>query len=278
MTAGLIGLFSVIGVTIYLTQRSIAKQQKISPGLAEKKTQSFIPLQRAVKYSDTSTTAYHLTAQYEFKPGERLVTDSAEFFKASLPGGGMLYMDPLTVIRFTQQHHLELLSGEIYLFLPKGSRYELSTPKLRLFNAAGQFQLTAYPAQHAAAAIGGLAYYTDRKATPLKLPAGKKLVESNGVMAITALTKADYAVKDNKFNFEEFSFTTNMDRVARWYNVRLRYQGDTVGINRKYVFEGSMSRETTLKTIIKILTDCGVPLSLDSSNRQVIIYPDSTRN
>jgi len=76
------------------------------------------------------------------------------------------------------------------------------------------------------------------------------------------------AWKDGNFNFHHADLESTMRQLARWYDVKVEYQGKITG---NYAFQGSISRSLTLQQILDNLGKYGVHAHLEG--RKIIVLP-----
>ncbi len=103
---------------------------------------------------------------------------------------------------------------------------------------------------------GQQALYTNGMAAPTIISV-KKQVDVNAVMAW----------KNGYFNFDNADLYMVMRQLARWYNMKLKYEGKI----RDRTFGGEMQRDLNLSEVLKVLEKNNIHFTIE--NDQLIVRP-----
>lgn len=100
-------------------------------------------------------------------------------------------------------------------------------------------------------------------------PGQQSLTTAKNIEVQNADLETDLAWKNGKIEFRDASIQSIMKQVSRWYDIDIAYQGELS--NR--VFNGSISRDSNLSVLLKILTysDINFILSQDGHSRKKLI-------
>jgi hypothetical protein len=210
-----------------------------------------------------------------------------EHYKVVLPDGSMVWLNAASVLRFpssfkSKERKVEL-SGEAYFevakdrarpFLVYVSSHGINNQNGALVEVLGtHFNINAYSDEDAlkTTLLEGSVKVTPVHSSELKLNNSSILapgqqaqitdqsLPSDGMNVQSVDVETVVAWKNNLFNFNKADIQTIMRQIARWYDVKVAYEGK---IPEK-LFSGKINRNSDLKTVLKIIEQSGIQFHLE---------------
>lgn len=192
-------------------------------------------------------------------PEHLLTTPNGSVYQVLLSDGSRVWLNAASSLRYPARfqgaERSVTLTGEAY--------FEIAADPAKPFRvlAAGgnevqvlgtRFNMNAYPDKHAlqTTLLDGAVKVKSPRGESLLAPGQQAVVAPDGgISRSTADLEAVMAWKSGTYVFRKTGIRQIMRQLARWYNVKVRYEGNVP--DRE--FTGEISRELELASVLKIL-------------------------
>lgn len=197
-------------------------------------------------------------------------------YRIGLPDGSEVWLNASSLLRFPNsfsgKERVVEISGEAYFEVARDTRkpFRVGVGNMQVTVLGTHFNVNAYPDEQGVktSLFEGSVKISEGKINRLLKP-GQQAIVRNGKteMEINRMNKEEVlAWKNGLFIFNGADITTIMNQIARWYDVRVTYDGSD--INRSS-FEGKISRSAPLTDVLKILELSGVKFTV--VGKQIIV-------
>lgn len=189
-------------------------------------------------------------------------------FRVQLPDGSMVWLNAASSIRyptaFEGAERVVSITGEAYFEIAKDAArpFKVKINDKEAIEVLGtQFNVNAYTNEPilSATLMEGSIRIGENVLKP-----GQQW--QNGKIMPADISKV-MAWKNGLFNFENVSLQQAMRQLERWYDITVVYEK---GVPDKY-FEGKMSRDVSLKGLLKVLETTGVNFRLEKDKRLIVL-------
>lgn len=281
--AAAVVILSAVGLTAYLANRTkeqpVLMTQVIQPGgnraeliLPDGKrlslqNKSIIDISgerdRPIATSKGNVLIYNSTSgQQGF---HRLVVPEGGQYEIILPDKSHVWVNSgseLTYrVDFSSAAIREIkLTGEAYFKVAKDKKHPfiVKTDHMDVEAVGTAFNVAAYKGTGYAEAtlVEGIVNVSDRQGNKQRMLAGSKIrIESKKPNVLPALQKTvsvygDYAWKDGVFVFDNMPLVQIMERMSRWYNIKVIFTNPEA---KQLRFTGSIEKDKTLNTALKLI-------------------------
>jgi ferric-dicitrate binding protein FerR (iron transport regulator) len=282
-------LISTIGLYLYMHKQGdsvtvkATSQQKIdiAPGsdkavltLADGRTINLtdagngdIAALQGVKISKTKEgqLVYHITGRNgggsqaeSMSNTNTIATPAGGQYQVILPDGSQVFLNAASSltypVQFSKSERRVELSGEAYfeIALSKNQPFKVISGKQEVEVLGTRFNINCYADESAMATTleEGSVRVTINKQSRTIIPGQQTLMMSDGQMKVKeADLESALAWKNGRIYFNQADIPTIMRQVARWYDVKIRYEGVVTGDS----FTGGVSRSSSLESLLKIL-------------------------
>lgn len=200
-----------------------------------------------------------------------LSTAAGETYQVRLPDGSLVTLNAVSSLAYPanftalKQRRVKL-SGEGYFEIAKDKHHPF------VVESRGQevevlgthFNIYAYPDEAstrttllegsvriAASALPGVVSGSGRNREDITLKPGQQAEYENGRMTVNEVNaEGEVAWKEGYFRFNNESLEEVISRIARWYNIKVLYEDQSV---KQKVILGSVSRYAELSKVIRVL-------------------------
>ncbi len=197
-------------------------------------------------------------------------------YKIGLPDGSEVWLNASSLLRFPNsfsgKERVVEISGEAYFEVARDTRkpFRVGVGNMQVMVLGTHFNVNAYPDEQGVktSLFEGSVKISEGKINRLLKP-GQQAIVRNGEteMEINRMNKEEVlAWKNGLFIFNGADITTIMNQIARWYDVKVTFDGSD--INRSS-FEGKISRSAPLTDVLKILELSGVKFTV--VGKQIIV-------
>lgn len=267
----------------------VANQSDIPPGkyqailtLANGKTINLSNAYTGVVIDASELTYYdgsNANATNHLSQSGTITTPRGGQYRITLPDGTSVWLNAASSLRFSlisgkiQTRNVEL-SGEAYFEIAKDSRrpFIVKTAQQEVEVLGTHFNISSYPDEGITKTtlINGSLRVVNRnsKIEGILRPGQQSIVVKDKLTIEPADIECVLAWKDGYFKFaHNENITEIMPKVARWYNVKVVYQGDMNDVN----FTGTVSRFKNISSLLeKIALTSQVKFQIDEGLITVI--------
>ncbi|MFC3197120.1 FecR family protein [Parapedobacter deserti] len=214
----------------------------------------------------------------------QLTTPKGGTYQVTLPDSSKVWLNASSTLtypnNFNGHERTVYLEGEAYfavrgLTSSVGPHKELHKVPFKVVSKGHsvevkgtEFNVSAYADEAAVMTTlveGQVSVLADGSTTTLT--AGQQSVSTGGTMHVHAVNPVLFtAWKDGMFIFEDETLENIMQRVARWYDVEIEYQG----VNKEELYTGSFSRYENVSGVLNNLAFAG-DLTYTIKERRIII-------
>ena len=180
-------------------------------------------------------------------------------YQVTLPDGTKVWLNALSSLKyptaFTGKYRTVMLTGEGYFEVAKNKNkpFKLTTAKQEISVLGTHFNVSAYadePEIKTTLVEGGVAVKNFSPLATGVLKPGQQAVFHGAAFDINKVDVEEYiAWKNGFFMFNNEGIKEAMQKLARWYDVEIEYDGNFDGI----YFGGSFSKHNNLQETLKIL-------------------------
>lgn len=236
-----------------------------SAGLLKLKNNAGLPVTTA----PDGSLVYHADKQSAGSTAlNTLSTPRGGQFRITLPDGSRLWLNAASSVTFPTSFHATgrkiQVSGEAYLEVSSNPRqpFNVEAGNISVDVLGTSFNVQAYADDKAIATTlleGSL------KVNAVLIKPGQQAVINRGAENNTPeiLTGVDLqkvmAWKNGFFNFENVPLKEVMKQLERWYDIDVKYEGQTPDV----IFKGGMDRGVQLSGIIRFLQTFGISATLN---------------
>lgn len=217
-------------------------------------------------------------------------TPKGRQFNVTLPDGTRVWMNAASSVKYPtffagNERRIEV-TGEVYFEVThdktKPFIVTANTTEVQVYGTS--FNINAYPDQASinTTLLNGSVRVrlqnnnaqntTSRQGQPpfVMLKPGQQLqVNTNGKLNLVKDINIGkvMAWKNGFFNFEGATLKDVMNQLIRWYNIEVRYEGEIPEIE----FFGEMSRNVSLRDVLKSLEDVGVRFRIENERTLIVL-------
>lgn len=219
-----------------------------------------------VSFSKNRELKYNPSLHSETGQFNEINVSSAGKFKISLSDGTEVWVSSSSKLRypvaFEGNERRVSLEGEAYFHVAKDAKkpfyVEVGGKTIRVLGT--QFNVSAYTKNVRTTLVEGSVRIEDGKSISLLKPGEQAVFKPQGVTISTANVEKDIAWKEGYFTFEHDRIQDIMEEIARWYEVKVIYEGNL----KDEVYSGSVPRASSLGGILRALTDVsGLQFEID---------------
>jgi ferric-dicitrate binding protein FerR (iron transport regulator) len=209
-------------------------------------------------------------------------TPAGRQFRLILPDGTKVWLNAASSLRypvvFNEGERKVSVTGEAYFEVAKNEKKPF---KVTINNATEvqvlgtNFNINAYsnePVIKTTLIAGSIRLYNLKKNEGALLsPGDQAVVDSTFTMPVKKRrveVERDIAWKDGLFSFTDADLHTVMRQLARWYNVKVDYQGGIPDMR----FDGKIDKSLTLVQVLNGLTKKRVKYKIEGPDK-ITIYP-----
>ena len=226
-----------------------------------------------IQYKDGTTLLPNETiAAYEML---ELQTGIGGMYSVTLSDGTSVWLNTNSKLiypnHFSGDKRIVKLIGEGYFKVKKMSKpFIVETSNQEVEVLGTEFNISSYPEDEfiATTLLEGSVKIrnTKSKVERLIVPGEQALISGNSLVVHSKNTSDVIAWKSGKFSFEDKSFVQVMNELARWYNLKIIYEGEIP----KITFFGDAYRGNNLGIVLGALQSAGIQYTM-KENRTLII-------
>lgn len=229
---------------------------------------------------------YSFTEETISKPADKVTeqiiyntieTPKGGKFQVRLPDGSKVWLNAASSLRFPtnfsgSKRQVEL-NGEAYFEVAhdESKVFEVNTSTQIVQVLGTHFNINAYadePSVNTTLLEGSVRVSDVRTNLSQLLKPGEQSQLTEHIEVINVKNKAEaVAWKEGYFQFNEADIETVMRQIERWYDVKVKYEGEIP----LYRFGGEIERSLSLLQVLKILEKTKVHFRLEG--REVIVMP-----
>lgn len=223
-----------------------------------------------------------------------LEMDEAVPLELSVPGGGTyqitladgtkVWLNSESKLkypsRFDSSERVVELEGEAYFSVTKGESgrwpFHVIVDGQTVEVLGTEFNVSAYPGEPKKTTLveGSVAVTNPSSGLTNPISPGEQAIVSGATLNVVSVDVHRYtAWKDGLFYFKQTPFDELIREIARWYNVKVVYEGPVP----KDTFSGKMRRGLSLMTVLDLL-DVSAKARMRLEDRTLIIQPGFPRN
>lgn len=219
-----------------------------------------------------------------------VVTPRGGTYQVILSDGSKIWLNAASSIRFPasfagQKQRSVEITGEVYfeIFKNKKQKFVVTTKNQQVEVLGTHFNINSYPEEgevkttllegsvrvsslrnNAVAAHSGMS----EKEEVMLVPGQQSVVSESSPIEVKAVDLTDViAWKEGKFIFVRENVQSVMNKIARWYNVEIVYEGD---VNK--ALGGSVSRFKNVSEVLAMLSETKA-VQFRIEGRKVIVMP-----
>lgn len=198
---------------------------------------------------------------------DTLTTPAGGVYNLRMADGTMVWLNAATSLRFPERFEegkraIQLLRGEAYFEVAHQANapFSVLTPKGLVEDIGTHFNISAYPDDptESTTLLEGSVRVTNKHSQQVKLLPGQQGQLSYSTIKPLMVDKAGLdeimAWKNGLFLFDNEKLSSIMQKLSRWYNVKITYQNEAV---KNEVFFGSVSRFKNFSEVIEMLERTG---------------------
>jgi ferric-dicitrate binding protein FerR (iron transport regulator) len=226
---------------------------------------------------DSGSLSYVLagTDKNEIVPYNTLTTPRSGQYQLRLPDGSRVWLNNVSSLRYPTSFQGKTreveLSGEAYFEIAKDAAKPFVV-KLRGEDVevlGTSFNIMAYPEETTQTTLltGGVRVKTGKTSVVLDPDEQAQLNESGSLKVLKNVPSQDIVSwKDGFFYFGRASFAAVMNKLARWYDVKVIYEGKAPDME----FGGKIDRSLPLNELLKFLDQNQVHFRLEGHTLVVL--------
>lgn len=247
--------------------------------LSDQKTGVVIDVS-GLKYNDETTI--ESTSKNGSKDGlMSIVTPRGGTYQVRLADGSKVWLNAASSIRFPtsfvgkKQRSIELV-GEAYFEIAKNKqqKFVVITPAQQVEVLGTHFNINSYPDESNVKTTlveGAVRVFAGKGNTESAVlsPGQQSVVSGSGPIAVNEVDVNDVvAWKDGKFVFFHENVRSIMNKIARWYDVEIVYEGDV----KNKALGGSVSRFKNVTEVLEMLSETRA-VQFRIEGKKVIVMP-----
>ena len=206
-----------------------------------------------------------------------VTTPKGGVFEIILPDGSKVWLNAASSLKFPasfkgEERRVEL-KGEAYFEVTKNKKmpFRVIAGKAEIEVLGTHFNVMAYKdtkeSEITTTLIEGSVKVIEGKKSILIKPGEQaKVNKSIDVSKVNATEAVEW--KNGNFNFSHESFESIMNKIARWYNVEIEYEGEVT----KEEFVGTVPRSEDISEVLKRLELTGL-VHFKIKERRIIVMP-----
>jgi ferric-dicitrate binding protein FerR (iron transport regulator) len=206
-----------------------------------------------------------------------ITTPAGGQFMVTLPDGSNVWLNAASSLRYPsrfegKERHVEL-HGEAYfeIFKNKNSPFTVTAENTNIKVLGTHFNVMAYKNEPAVATtlLEGSVSLSAKNAHALLVPGQQAIAEFNSENIILREVNVEDAVawKNGYFSFRKQNIRAAMNKIARWYNVDVEYNGN---VNNKFL-GGTVSRLENITELLNYIELTGIAKFKIEGRRIIVI-------
>ena len=180
-------------------------------------------------------------------------------YKVTLSDGTLVWMNSLSKLKFPVQFNANerrvTLEGEAFFDVAKDADrpfyVEVGGRTIKVLGT--KFNVSAYSDEVATTLVEGAVTIVDAHSVSKLEPGQQAVCTPSGITVLPANLEKATAWTAGYFVFDQDNIQTIMEQVARWYEVKVHYEGEIYS----EIYSGSVSRSSTLGGVLRMLMDVG---------------------
>ena len=245
----------------------------------EKGVERDLALQGNAKISESSNGQLHYSPFSTKEPNvtfNTLTTPRGGEFEVVLSDGTRVWLNSASSIKYPTnfkgpEREVEL-EGEAYFEVAKNDKmpFHVKTRNQEVKVLGTHFNIMAYADEPVikTTLLEGSVRISTEGAQTLLLPGEQAIIGKKIAVDKHANLEEAIAWKNHVFEFNSADIKTVMRAISRWYDVDIRFQGDSVN-NEKLT--AIISRDSNASELLKILSTSGIHFKVDG--RSIIVTP-----
>jgi len=234
----------------------------------------------AVKQQANGVIAYQVSAQRP-QQGSKALTNTLSIpsggqYMLILPDNSKVWLNSNSSLTyataFTGDERVVELTGEGYFEIAKDAQHPfvVKSGRSNVRVLGTHFNISAYPNEklnEVTLAEGSVMLTVGKQSTKIKPGQQASFNQHDDMIALRAVD-VDEAIdwKNGYFQFDNASMERVMNKVKRWYNIDIEYQGKQPAVK----FTGMISRNNNLSKILDLLQSTG-GVNFEIVNKKVIV-------
>jgi len=196
-------------------------------------------------------------------------------YQLELPDGSKVWLNAASSLRypvhFGAGDRKVTLTGEAYFEVAKDKAhpFRVSTGNTEIKVLGTHFNVMAY--QDEAASKTTLlegSVQVSQGSSQRTIAPGEQAIVGSDIAVVKVKTSEAVEWKNGNFNFSHEKLPVIMRKIARWYDVDVKYEGQPTGLN----FVGTLPRSENISEVLKYLQLTGL-VHFKISERRVIVMP-----